>query len=77
MTKLERLDDEFRAGVGAGVGTKLDALIDKVNAIVTAFNAHLQDGSHTAAANQTGANVTANTVDDTEIVNDLGDEVHE
>lgn len=58
---------------GPGAGELYDilkALVTTVNSLVTVvtelrtdFNAHLQDGSHTAAANTTGANVTANTVD--------------
>ena len=76
-TKKARLDDELRAGVGANVGTKLQELITAVNELKEKFNAHLQDGSHTAAANQTAGNVTANTIAFVDVTDDLDDEVHE
>lgn len=43
--------------------TTVNSLVTVVNEMKAGFNAHLADGSHTAAANTTAANVTANTVD--------------
>lgn len=52
-------------GIGPGSG-ELTALLQDMQSDIsdlrTHFNAHLADGSHTAASNTTGANVTANTM---------------
>jgi hypothetical protein len=62
---MSRSIAKVNPGIGPGSG-ELTALLQDMQKdiadLATKLNAHLQDGSHTAASNTTAGNITANTM---------------
>lgn len=61
----EKITPARSGATGPGKGDVfkiLEAMQKDMADLRTKFNAHLQDGSHTAAANTTAGNVTTNTM---------------